>query len=75
VNKGYTGAPTGTVQFQIGNATTLFNSGNSVFSDLGGSLSGVAGFDWGLPFFLGRSVFVGIEGRSSTLGTGPYWAY
>jgi Protein of unknown function (DUF3443) len=73
VNAGYTGSPFGTISFTIGNAVTMFNSSNSVFPALGGTMSG--GFDWGLPFFLGRSVYVGIEGTTSTLGTGPYWAY
>jgi hypothetical protein len=75
VNEGYTGVPSGTVPFQVGNATALFGSGNSVFVELGGSISGVSGFDWGLPFFYGRNVFVGIQGRSTSLGTGPFWAY
>jgi hypothetical protein len=44
-----------------------------VFNDLGGNAAGM--FDWGLPFFLGRDVYVGIEGKSSGVGTGPYWAY
>jgi len=73
VNAGYAGSPFGTISFTIGNAVTIFNSSNSVFSDLGGSMSG--GFDWGLPFFLGRNVYVGIDGTTSNLGTGPYWAY
>jgi hypothetical protein len=72
-NKGYTGLPSGAVSFQIGNAFTLFNSSNNVFVELGGSFPN--NFDWGLPFFLGRSVYVGIEGKTSSLGTGPYWAY
>jgi hypothetical protein len=73
VNTGDGGSPFGTVSFTIGNAVTMFTSSNSVFSDLGGSMAG--GFDWGLPFFLGRSVYVGIDGTTSSLGTGPYWAY
>jgi hypothetical protein len=43
-----------------------------VFLELGGPDTS---FDWGLPFFLGRSVYVGIDGQTSSLGTGPYWAY
>lgn len=72
-NRGASGSPSGAVSFQIGNFETLFNSPNNVFDDVGGSSPG--GFDWGLPFFLGRNIYVGLEGKTSTLGTGPYWAY
>ena len=61
------------VNFQVGNASTLISSGNIVFNDLGGAYSTL--FDWGLPFFLGRRVFVGIETTSSSFGVGPYWAF
>jgi hypothetical protein len=71
--KGYTGSPSGTVSFQIGDADTLFQTYNKVFIELGGPEPN--GFDWGFPFFLGRSVYVGIDGKTSSLGTGPYWAY
>jgi hypothetical protein len=70
--KGYAGSPSGTVSFNIGDASTLFGSSNNVFIELGGPDES---FDWGLPFFLGRSVYVGFEGKTSSLGTGPYWAY
>lgn len=61
------------VAFTIANALTLFNSSNNAFNDVGGSNPGV--FDWGLPFFFGRSVFIGIENQTSAAGAGPYWAY
>jgi hypothetical protein len=71
--KGYTKSPSGTVSFQIGDADALLKTSNNVFIELGGPEPD--GFDWGLPFFLGRIVYVGIEGKTSSLGTGPYWAY
>jgi len=71
-NSGYSGSPSGPVSFEIGNATNLFGTSSNVFSELGGPGQG---FDWGLPFFFGRNIFVGIYGTSSTLGAGPYWAY
>ena len=74
-NRAATGVPSGTVSFEIANFESLTLSSNSVFDDIGGS-GGVGRFDWGLPFFFGRDVFVGIEGKNNpTLGTGPYWAY
>jgi len=73
-NKGYAGTPSKDVTFQIGNADNLFKSSNMVFGELGGSWPGQS-FDWGLPFYFGRDVYLGIEGKPSSLGTGPYWAY
>jgi hypothetical protein len=53
----------GTITFSIANADTLFASGNAAFNDLGGD-SGTSPandfFDFGLPFFFGRSVYVGM---------------
>ena len=73
-NRGFAGSPSGAVPFQIGNAAFLFNSVNNVFIELGAPSPGTS-FDWGLPFFLGKNVYIGIEGKTSSLGTGPYWAY
>ena len=60
------------VPFQVANTENLVQTGNATFNNLGGDFSI---FDWGLPFFLGRTVFIGIEGQSSSLGTGPYFAF
>ncbi|MBW8838186.1 MAG: DUF3443 family protein, partial [Burkholderia sp.] len=47
------------MSFNIDNADTLFTSStNNVFPTLGGPNPGT--FDWGLPFFYGRHVFVAI---------------
>jgi hypothetical protein len=63
----------GSVSFSIANAQQLFSTGNTAFSDLGGSNPNA--FDWGLPFFFGRNVFVAIDGEETPAGPGPYWAY
>ena len=63
----------GTVKFSIANAEQLFSTGNAAFSNLGGPNTGA--FDWGLPFFFGRNVFVAIDGATTPGGPGPFWAY
>ncbi len=73
VNTDASGSTSGQVLFQIGNYNALTGTVNNVFSDIGASLPAM--FDWGLPFYFGRNVFVGIEGQGSGLGTGPYIAY
>ena len=73
---GASGSPTNPISFQVGNFDSLImNASNNVFDDVGGQIGGVSGFDWGLPFYLGRNVFVGIDGLKSSLGSGPYFAY
>jgi Protein of unknown function (DUF3443) len=73
-NQGMNGA-TGTVSFSIANADNLTsNVNNGVVPDLGGPIS-VNFFDWGLPFFFGRNVYVAIDGATTSGGQGPYWAY
>jgi hypothetical protein len=76
VNTDATGTNQGTVSFTLENAYNLLNSGNASFSDVGDNVlesGGTASFDFGLPFFYGRTVYVGFG--SSSLGTGSYWAY
>jgi hypothetical protein len=68
-NQGVNGT-SGTVNFSVADAETLFNNGDFAYSDLGGTFSGA--FDWGLPFFFGKNVFTGLQ--SATYANG-YWAY
>lgn len=70
--------PSATIPFIVGNANA-FKAVNSAFSDLGGPMPGfptdprIPGFDWGLPFFFGRSVYTAIDGRGTPVG--PYFAF
>ncbi len=72
MNQGANGN-SGTVNFSIENARTLFQGNNTAFSTLGGPITG--SFEWGLGFFYGRNVFTAIENMSTPGGTGPYYAY
>ncbi|HEY7287686.1 MAG TPA: DUF3443 domain-containing protein [Vicinamibacterales bacterium] len=62
-----------TVSFSIANADNFLNLPDSLLPQIGGPFAGY--FDWGLPFFYGRSVFTAIEGQSTSGGVGPYFAY
>ncbi|HWM67295.1 MAG TPA: DUF3443 family protein [Steroidobacteraceae bacterium] len=44
-----------------GDGTSTFNGSNS--------------FDWGMPFYYGRSVYTAIEGKNTSGGMGPYFAF
>ena len=43
--------------------------------NVGGTLGLPRSFDFGLPFFFGRTVFVAVTGAQTPKGVGPYWAY
>jgi len=62
----------GQVTIKFDNAVNLLNNNPSfaAFDDFGGQASLTV--DYGLPFFFGRTVFVGIEGQSAN---GTFWAY
>jgi hypothetical protein len=73
----------GAIAFSITNADTLFASGNAAFNDLGGAGgTGPANdnLDFGLPFFFGKSVYVGMmpglfTGESAAPGAATSAAY
>lgn len=70
------GTPVGsarTITFNVANASTLFQNNFSAFNDVGGENSN--SFDFGLPFFFGKTVLTAIEGQATPAGNGPYVAF
>ncbi len=72
-----TAAASVAVDFSVGDGLTLLQAQSTynAFSNFGGPLGDSTAFDWGLPFFYGRNVYVAIEGQSTTGATGPYFAF
>ena len=78
-----------TVGFKVDNADNLFNNnpGDEAFSNLAGPQnstppaacnsdgSGDCTFDFGLPFFYGRTIFTAIDGQNAPSATPPWVAY
>jgi len=63
-----------TVQFNVGNATTLLSSSSYAFNNLGVTM--VGSVDIGLPFFYGRHMYYHMSGQpSNQAGTTPFVAY
>lgn len=65
--------------FTIANAAHLFQTGNAALPGLGGYINDSSLLDLGSPFFYGRTVVIGIEGKTSTgvgtsPATGPFYA-
>lgn len=71
--------------FTLYNAQTQFTSNDAVIPGVGGDPSVfypnidasffAQSFDYGLPFFYGRSVYTAIEGRNAGGVVGPYFAF
>lgn len=65
-----------TVTFSVANASEIYSahSDYSAFVNIAAP-SGSAMFDWGLPFYFGRTVWHAFEQRATSAGTGPYVAF
>ena len=77
------------VNFTVTNADNLFKNAKSIIAATSGlagdstafgdgtqgSINGSNAFDWGLPFHYGKSVYVVIEGKNTSGGTGPFFAF
>jgi len=61
------------VDFAIEDPTTFVANATALIDLAGGP--GSTNFIWGMPFFYGRQVYVGIEARVAGIYTGPYYAY
>ena len=69
-----------TESFGVANAAVLgsANPGFAVFGNLAGTYPSSAGtntFDWGLPFYFGKTVYTAFAGATTAVGTGPYIAF
>jgi len=65
---------TNRVDFAIADPSATFVTTASAFIDLAGG-RGSTHFAWGMPFFYGRKIYVGIDQRTTGAYTGPYYAY
>lgn len=79
INTSPVNAVRATVSFRIESVPWDSNPYTPVIADqIGGRILGsvvARNFDWGLPFFFGRTVYVAIEGHATAHGNGPYWAW
>ena len=69
---------TATADFDIANTETLLstNTALTAFPELGGTFPGsTKSVDFGLPFYYGRRVATVMEGDTTKVGTGPYFAF
>jgi len=70
------------INFNIGNTNSLLASGNTAFSNIGAAISGLGAIDWGLSFYLGRTVYTVFAGNAVTVNgvnlpasSRGYWIY
>ena len=77
--QGQNGVMVNNLTFGVGNAQTMLqtNPNFNVLPELAGTLpTGLTGtFDYGLAFFYGKRVAVAVEGKTTSVGTGPYIAF
>jgi hypothetical protein len=62
-----------TVDFAIADPSTFVPTASALINLAGGS--GSKNFVWGMPFFYGRKIYIGIDQRTAGTYTGPYYAY
>ena len=65
------------VSFAVDDAETLGGNDPSLvaFATLAGTFPTPNAFDWGLPFYYGRTVYTAYENAATAVGMGPYIAF
>jgi hypothetical protein len=61
------------VNFAVADPNT-FVAGAAAFENLAGGLAST-NFTWGMPFFYGRKIYIGIDQKVAGAYTGPFYAY
>ena len=62
-----------TVNFAIADPNTFVANATAFINLAGGG--GATHFTWGMPFFYGRKIYIGIDQRVAGTYMGPYYAY
>jgi hypothetical protein len=75
--QGMNGVMVNNLTFDVGNAQAMLQAHPTfnVFPQLAGTNPNAGSFDYGLAFFYGKRVAVAVEGKVTTVGTGPYIAF
>ena len=63
------------LNFDVGNASMMVGNGAYAMNDFAAQGGSANLFDWGLPFFYGRSIYTAIAGTTNSGGTGPFFAF
>ncbi|SIT47130.1 Heavy-chain fibroin [Paraburkholderia piptadeniae] len=64
-----------TVDFNVANAVTMTGNGMYAMDSFAADAGMPTLFDWGLPFYYGRTVFMAIAGKKTAEGVGPFAAF
>jgi hypothetical protein len=62
-----------TVNFAVADPNSFVATASALIDLAGGG--GSTSFTWGMPFFYGQKIYIGIEQRAAGSFTGPFYAY